>query len=125
MEYTIGQAAGRVGLTAHTLRYYDKEGLLPYVGRRSNGVRVFKVSDIGWLELICCLKETGMTIQDIKQIVDLSQQGNETIDERTAILKAHRLVVEKQMQDLERNLCKIDNKIAWYERRKTKCSSCR
>ena len=64
MRYSIGQVAQKMGLTAHTLRYYDKEGLLPFVKKNSSGLRMFSDEDIDWLVVIECLKGTGMQLKD-------------------------------------------------------------
>ena len=72
MEYTIGQVSEKTGLPVSTLRYYDKEGLLPFVARSSGGIRQFRESDIEWLRVIGCMKKAGMSIKDIRQ--ELKQQ---------------------------------------------------
>ena len=82
MRYSIGQVAKKLGLTAHTLRYYDKEGLLPFVRKGSSGARVFEDEDVDWLIIIECLKGTGMQLKDIKKYMDLCQQGDATVGER-------------------------------------------
>ena len=66
MVYTVGEMAKRLGVAPSTLRYYDKEGLLPFVERSSGGIRVFKDSDYEWLNVIGCLKKTGMPLKYIK-----------------------------------------------------------
>ena len=71
MEYSISEAAERFGITAHTLRFYDKEGLLPFVDRGAGGRRIFKDGDLGWLRIIECLKETGMPIRGIRNYLEL------------------------------------------------------
>ena len=63
MKYSIGQVAKKTGLTAHTLRYYEKEGLLPFVQKTGSGLRVFSDTDIGWLEMIECLKGVVMSLK--------------------------------------------------------------
>ena len=63
MQYSIGQVAQKMGISAYTLRYYDKEGLLPFVARSSSGVRVFQEDDFAWLRLIECLKTSGLSIK--------------------------------------------------------------
>ena len=70
MRYSIGQVAKKLGLTAHTLRYYDKEGLLPFVRKGSSGARVFEDEDVDWLIIIECLKGTGMQLKDIKKYME-------------------------------------------------------
>ena len=70
--YTIGQVSEMFDLPISTLRYYDKEGLLPFVARSSGGIRQFRESDIEWLRVIGCMKKAGMSIKDIRQ--ELKQQ---------------------------------------------------
>ena len=76
MAYTVGEMAKMLHVAPSTLRYYDKEGLLPFVDRSKSGIRMFKPSDIEWLRLIECLKATGMPIKDIKQFI--KQFGKES-----------------------------------------------
>lgn len=75
-----------LGVPASTLRYYDKEGLLPFVERSSGGIRMFKESDIEWLKVIGCMKKAGMSIKDIKLYIELAMKGNDTIDARLDML---------------------------------------
>ncbi|MBM6996278.1 HTH-type transcriptional regulator AdhR [compost metagenome] len=114
MKYSIQEVAAKFGLTAHTLRYYDKEGLLPFIGREPSGNRIFMEKDLDWLAMICCLKDTGMPIKEIKQYADWCAKGMETLEERKAMLADHRLQVLKQMDALQQNLDLIDSKIAVY-----------
>ena len=78
MTYTVGQMAKMLGLAGSTLRYYDKEGLLPFVERSSGGIRMFREKDYEWLQIIECLKKAGMSIKDIKKYIVLLQQGDST-----------------------------------------------
>lgn len=121
MEYTIGQAAEAAGLTAYTLRYYEKEGLLPEIQRNEKGVRVYRENDIFWIDLIRCFRDTGMSISDIKYIVDLSQDGDHTISERKQILKEHKKKIEIQISQLKKYLYKIDKKLEWYDGKANGC----
>ena len=75
MYYSIKQVSEKKNIASHTLRYYDKEGLLPFVERSKSGIRKFSDSDLEWLDLICCLKSTGMTIKQIKEFVKLNYTG--------------------------------------------------
>ncbi len=68
MVYTVGEMAKLLGVAASTLRYYDKEGLLPFVERSSGGIRMFRESDIEWLQVIGCMKKAGMSIKDIPAV---------------------------------------------------------
>ncbi|OXS62730.1 MerR family transcriptional regulator [Cohnella sp. CIP 111063] len=115
MNYTINEAARQFGLTAHTLRYYDKEGLLPFIGRGKSGNRTFSEQDLQWLALICCLKDTGMPIKEIKTYSDLCVEGGATAETRKTILQSHRAEVARQIDELQKNLGLIDAKIASYD----------
>lgn len=121
-RYTIKDVAEKTGLTAYTLRYYEKCGLLKNIERDENGNRRFSEDDIVGLEIIKCLKETGMSIKDIKNIVDLTYQGEKTIDERKKILLEHKEVVLNNIKKLEENLKKIELKIKWYN---GECKNCK
>lgn len=115
MVYTISQVAEKSGLTAHTLRYYDKEGLLPFIDRSSSGVRKFKDEDFEWLAIITCLKDTGMQVKDIKTFIDWCLQGDETVENRLNLFKAQKEKVEAQIKELKKHLKKIDYKIWYYQ----------
>ncbi|MGL6173385.1 MAG: MerR family transcriptional regulator [Cellulosilyticaceae bacterium] len=121
MSYTISQAAEQVGLTSYTLRYYEKEGLLPGIERNEKGIRTYKETDLFWIDLIKCLKDTGMSISEIKQIVTLSLEGEGTIPQRKDILNTHKKKLEEQMEELKQAMKKIDKKIEWYEGKTTDC----
>lgn len=114
MEYTIKQAAEKMNLTAYTLRYYDKEGLLPFVSRDNSGNRLFTDNDLEWLGLICCLKNTGMPIRQIKKFIQGAIEGDNTLENRIEMLLEHRKDVLKQIEDLNKNLEKINWKINYY-----------
>lgn len=115
MTYTIAEAAQRSGLSAHTLRFYDKEGLLPYVDRTSSGIRSFKESDFEWLHIINCLKDTGMPIKKIREFIDLCMHGDDTLEQRLEFLRNHKLNVEQQMKELKMHMKTINHKISYYE----------
>lgn len=115
VKYSISEAARRCGLTTHTLRYYDKEGLLPYVDRTASGIRVFKDSDFEWLKLIGCLKNTGMPIKNIREFIDLCMAGDATAEKRLEFLKNHKVEVVKQMHEVRMHINTINKKIAHYE----------
>ena len=86
MYYTVGEMAKRLGVAPSTLRYYDQEGLLPFVERSASGIRVFKESDYEWLQVIGCLKKTGMQLRDIKTFIEMAMQGDQTIEPRLALI---------------------------------------
>lgn len=113
--YTIKQAAERTGLSAHTLRYYDKEGLLPFVERKSSGTRVFTENDFDWLSLITCLKNTGMPIKDIREFVNWYIEGDATLQQRLDMFLEHKKNIEEQIAQLQKYMEKIDYKISYYD----------
>lgn len=111
LYYTIKQVSKKMSLPAYTLRYYEKEGLLPSVGRSQGGIRRFSEEDLDWVGLICCLKSTGMPIRQIKEFVDLSRQGEETLKQRCEMLEEHKKNVEAHIQTMQAQLQKVTKKI--------------
>jgi DNA-binding transcriptional MerR regulator len=115
MNYTIRQVAEKMGVTVPTLRYYDKEGLLPFVDKKPNGTRVFKDEDFQGLAIITCMKNSGMPIKNIKKFMDLCNEGNSTLKERLEIFLERKEVVQKQMEELNKVMETINYKIWYYE----------
>lgn len=113
--YTIKDAAERMGVPASTIRYYDKEGLLPFVERLESGYRVFTEKDIATLRVIDCLKKTGMPIKEIKQFSAWLEQGDETLQQRYDMFLERKRVVEQQMAELQSVLDVINHKCWYYE----------
>lgn len=114
MEYSVKTVAQKTNLSPHVLRYYEKEGLLPHIARSKSGIRRYTDADLEWLGLICCLKNTGMTIKQIRDFVNLSQQGPETLKARCELLLAHKKEVEVHIEEMNRHLEKVSHKIAYY-----------
>lgn len=115
MYYTIGQVAKMQHLTISQIRYYDKQGLFPFLQRNEKGDRVFDEEALKYLEMILYLKNTGMPIQKIKQFIDWSMEGESTILQRLELMKQQETNVLQLIQDTEKNLKKIQQKIAKYE----------
>lgn len=115
MFYSIGEMSKLTGIPATTLRYYDQEGLLPFVERKENGIRVFKDSDYEWLQVIECLKKTKMPLKDIRSFIQMSMQGDDTIQARLALIEQQRNSVEKQIADLQQTLETLDFKVWYYQ----------
>lgn len=115
MSYTIKQAAEKMGVSVPTLRYYDKEGLLPFVERKPNGTRVFKNEDFKWLDIITCMKSSGLSIKDIRKYIDLCQTGDSTLNERMEIFLGRKEAVQKQMKELNKVMETIDHKLWYYD----------
>lgn len=115
MYYSIGQVAAKTGLTVHTLRYYEKEGLLPFVRKSSSGLRMFSDNDLAWLSIIECLKETGMPLKGIKQYIDWFREGDATLPQRLEMFKQQQVKVLAQIEQFQKYLQKIDYKVRLYE----------
>ena len=115
MAYTVGETARMLHVPASTLRYYDKEGLLPSVERTSGGIRMFKDDDIEWLRIIDCLKKSGMSIRDIREYIALVAQGDSTINERLQLFYRQREILKAQMRELQKTLDTLDYKCWLYE----------
>lgn len=115
MVYTVGEMAKLLGVTASTLRYYDKEGLLPFVERSSGGIRMFQGSDFEWLQVIGCMKKAGMSIRDIRQYVEMALQGDDTIALRLAMFQRQKQVLLAQMEQLQHTIDMVEYKCWFYE----------
>lgn len=114
MPYTIKEVAEKYNLSVHTLRYYEKEGLLPFIERNKQGNRIFSDQDLEWLNIICCLKNTNMPIAKIKEYVDLCIEGPETICKREDMLLKHKIYIESEIENFNSYLRVVDNKINHY-----------
>lgn len=115
MMYTVGEMAKILGVPASTLRYYDKEGLLPFVERTSGGIRMFKEQDYEWLKIIECMKRAGMPIKDIKVYIELALKGDETIHERLELFQKQKQLLEEQLRSMQHTLDILEYKCWYYE----------
>ncbi|WP_028411097.1 MerR family transcriptional regulator [Bacillus sp. 123MFChir2] len=114
--FTIKQISKMTELSVHTLRYYEKIGLLNEVKRDINGYRQYSESDISWINFLIRLRVTGMSITDMKHFSDLRSQGESTISARRELLEMHQNKVLKEIKKLNDNLAEIDGKIDYYKR---------
>ena len=112
--YSIQDVSKKTGLSAHTLRYYEKEGLLTGVARSTGGFRQYSDEDMEWLGLVCCLKNTGMPLQEIARFVRLAHEGDCTLEERVELLKDHREKLIGRMEEMQRYLEKITWKVNFF-----------
>lgn len=115
MELTIGEAAEKLHLSIHTLRYYEKEGLLLLVKRADNGQRVYTLDDIQWVYMIRCLRDTGMSIQNIKQYLSLFKQGLKTVPERKEFLEQYKKHIDQQILLFQTTKLLLEKKIEYYK----------
>ena len=112
--YSIQEVCQKTGLTAHTLRYYEKEGLLTGIRRSSGGFRQYTDEDLERLSLICCLKNTGMPLQEIARFVRLAHEGDRTLEERVELLKNHQEKMTVRMEEMKRYMEKINWKVNFF-----------
>jgi len=113
--YSISEVANELNLTVYTLRYYDKEGLMPFVERTPSGIRAFKESDIDALKIIECLKATGMPIKEIKHFIDWCSVGDSTLQQRYDMFLERKAIVEAQMEELNKTMEVIAHKCIYYK----------
>src|SRR4051812_1195759 len=103
MTYSIGEFAESVGVATSTVRYYEKEGLL-IPKRDENNLRQFTDQDIGWFRFLLHLKGTGMSVKELKQYTNWRAMGDHTIYDRLNLLENRKILVEKEIQELQQNL---------------------
>lgn len=110
----IGELARRSGLSAHTLRYYERIGLLPAADRDASGHRDYDVSILAWIDFLGRMKTTGMPIREMLRYAGMRARGEATVAARRALLEAHREVVRAHVAELQACLSVLDTKIAGY-----------
>jgi DNA-binding transcriptional MerR regulator len=101
-------------LSAHTLRYYEKMGLLDTIKRDASGHRLFSSRDVAWVEFVVRLKQTGMALADIRAYAELRAQGAATHRQRQQMLAQHRVVLSAQIDQAQEHLKELDLKIQYY-----------
>ena len=111
----ISEVAERTGLSISTIRYYEKSGLCPTVGRGADGKRRFSVTDTDWLLLLASLRATGMSLPDMRAFARLYASGDETVPQRKAALLDHRLSLDDRQAELDRCRAILDLKLKRYD----------
>jgi DNA-binding transcriptional MerR regulator len=114
-QLTIAEVAALSGLSAHTLRYYERIGLLDPVARVHGGQRRYDADDLAWLAVLQRLRATGMPIRDMQRYAELRRQGDSTVALRRALLEAHRDEVLERIAELQRDLATVTDKITHYQ----------
>ncbi len=118
MTYSIAEVSERTGLTAHTLRYYERDDLLlAPVARDAGGRRSYGDEDLRWIDMVTCLRATGMPIREIRRYAALVRAGDTSAPERLTLLQDHRTAVLDQLAEITRHLGAIDAKIDLYHQR--------
>lgn len=116
-DLTIAEAAELAGISAHTIRYYERAGLLAPIERTDSGHRRFAAEDIEWIVVITKLRATGMPIRRIREYAELVREGDGNELERLALLESHREEVLRRLDEVQQNLELVDYKIALYRKR--------
>ncbi len=112
--YTISEVVAHTGLSAHTLRWYERIGLMPHVDRSHTGQRRYRNTDLNWLEFVGKLRLTGMPVADMVRYAELAREGEHTYADRLALLVAHREDVRHRIAELQDSLAVLDYKIGFY-----------
>jgi DNA-binding transcriptional MerR regulator len=113
--YSIQEVAEKTGLSGHTLRYYERIGLLSPVSRASSGHRCYTEEDIAWIQFLNKMRATGMPIRQMQRYAELVRAGDHTRQERMELLLEHQSFVESQLKEVEQNLQFIKQKILIYK----------
>jgi DNA-binding transcriptional MerR regulator len=115
-KLTIQEAADATGLSAHTLRYYERIGLIHPINREENTRRCYTVDDVGWIDFLLKLRATGMSIKDMQRYAKLQRQGDKTLPQRVEMLKSLRDKVELHIDEMNQHLNLIHYKIDYYSK---------
>ena len=113
--YTMRDVCRETGMVYETLKFYCNEGLVPNVKRNANNYRVFDERDVAWIKSLTCLKNCGMSIQEMKAYIDLCLQGEASIPERKIVLARKREALLKQIANLQESVEYIDGKQQFYD----------
>ena len=113
---TIAEVSQKYGISADTLRYYERIGLIPPVPRNRSGIRDYDEASCGWVELMKCMRSAGVQIEALIEYVVLCQQGDATLDARKELLKEQREQLLARMAEMQASLDRLDYKIDLYER---------
>lgn len=116
MYYSIGEISKITGIAISTLRYYDREGMFPDMERSNGGIRVFSEKEFNTIRVIECLKETGMSIKDIKKFLNWCQEGDTSLDKRQKMFHDRLEEVEKQIETMQQNLNLLKYKCWYYDK---------
>lgn len=115
MEYLIKDASKKLNISIYTLRYYDKEGLTPFVKKDENGVRKYTEEDLEWIRLLMNLRDIDMPISNIKEYIQLYLQGDKTIDERRDLMCRYKEYIKKKIENTINNLEMAIRKLKQYD----------
>ena len=113
--YTIKEVSKIMNISPHTLRFYDKEGLFPCIERNEKNVRLFSDNDLKWVETIQCLRNTGLSLADIKKYIALCKDGDSTLKERYEIILSQKKKAEEEIENMKKRLSILEEKVDHYK----------
>lgn len=116
---TITEVSKKYDLSADTLRYYERIGLIPSVHRKENGVRDYTEKDCGWVEFIKCMRGSGVQVEALIEYVELFQKGRSTKEARKQILIEQRDLLATKLEEMQNTLARLNAKIERYEQCET------
>ena len=114
--YTVKAVAELLGVSVHTVRYYDDRGLIPGTKRNAANQRLFDDMEVEWLFLSLTLKNTGLSLKDLKHYIELYQQGDSTLQERYKLLREQKEKTHREMENLKLRLAVLNRKIDHYRK---------
>ena len=115
--YSVKEVAKKCGLSEHTVRYYTNLGFIPNLSRDSNGYRVFDNQALGFLKTVKCLRETGMSLRDIKKYIDLVLIGDSTVPTRYEIILKQKENVKAKLEEINKQMDFIEYKLNFYRKK--------
>ena len=113
-KYTVKDVAKIMNVSAHTVRYYDNEGLIPFVSRTQSNVRKFSDYNLSWFKMVHCLRATDLSINDIKTYIDLCLKGNKTIPQRAKIIFNQEKILKGHLKELQDQMKLLQKKKKYY-----------
>ena len=113
--YTVKEAAEKMDISEHTLRFWAKSGFFPFIKRNKNNIRLFSDDDLDWIKIVKCLRSVGTENKDIKKYIDLCIVGDSTINERYKIIQTTKAKALKQLKDLNQQIEVLKYKEKFYE----------
>lgn len=114
-KYTVKEVAKIMNVSAHTVRYYDNEGLIPFVTRTQSNIRMFSDYDLAWLKTVHCLRATDLSINDIKTYIQLCLKGNRTIPQRAKIIFNQEKKLQEHLKELQKQMEILQKKKRYYK----------
>ncbi|TXJ61311.1 MerR family transcriptional regulator [Brachyspira aalborgi] len=113
---TIAEVSKKVNLSADTLRYYERIGLIPEVNRTESGIRNYTEEDLGWIEFSKCMRNAGMSIEALIEYIKLYKKGDATLEARKQLLISQKDVIKERLEEIQNTFDRINYKIKNYEK---------